>query len=345
MRRRGSERSANEVLLDRSIRHSLLTERFKAHEARRIARILDREVLPDLATRLAGRLENIATRGFDTGPKTTARLQFLYRDLRSFFVDLTGRIRAETEPALFRFATSHAEAQARDILGQVRGVASVATPSASTIRAAVLQRPFDSLLLREHWGKRMRSMREGVEAQVRMGLIQGEAPPLIVKRVRSVWPGERRKVASTVRTAVAHAQTQARQAVFEENDNLLEGVMWVATLDVSTCPRCALLDGNVFEVDEGPRPPLHRGPCRCSPVPVLKSAKDLGGTRASMDGQVPDKLTFSEWIEDQDVERQNEVFGVGRARLFREGRIGLEDMVDAAGNTLSLDRLVALSER
>ena len=41
----------------------------------------------------------------------------------------------------------------------------------------------------------------------------------------------------------------------------------------------------------------------------------------------------------QSAERQDRVFGRGRAQLFRAGKLELEDMVDAAGNEISLRRL------
>lgn len=338
MTSRAEEFSSNGRLLDRSIYHAILSERFKNHEVRRIVRILDREILPDLRERLAARLQNIATRGFDAGPTTTARLRFLFRDLRALFDELAVRLNKETEAPLLEFAGAQSKAIARDLKREVGALGSVVSPSPGTIRQAVLRRPFDGLLLGERWEKRGRALREAVEGQVRIGLVQSETPEQIVARLRDIWPAQRRHVAATVRAAVAHAQNQGRQATYEEHRQLLRGVMWVATLDVSTCPRCGALDGRVFDVDVGPRPPEHFG-CRCTTVPILRSAEDLGGTRASMDGQVPDATTFAEWIERQPPERQDLVFGRGRARLFRAGRIDLEDMVDGAGNVIPLAEL------
>lgn len=326
-------------MLDRSIYHAVLSERFKNHEVRRIVRLLDREILPDLRERLAARLQNIATRGFDTGPTTTARLRYLFRDLRQLFSDLVLRMHKETEAPLLDFATAQAEALARELKREVGTLASVATPSTGMLRQAVLRRPFDGILLKERWDKRGRAFREAVEGQVRIGLVQGETPEAIISRVRDIWPAQRRHVGATVRAGVAHAQNQARQATYEENPRLLRGVMWVSTLDISTCPRCGSLDGQVFEVDAGPRPPEHFN-CRCTTTPVLRSAEDLGGTRASMDGQVPEATSFEEWIGRQSAERQDRVFGAGRARLYRAGRIELEDMVDAAGNVIPLADLI-----
>jgi len=331
--------SSNDDLLDSAVRAALVAEGFKNYEVRRILRILDREVLPDLGARLVARLENIAIRGFDAGTATTSRLRFLYRDLRGFFEALDERLRAETDEPLVGFAGVQASGLASEMRREVAGIAKVRAPTAAAVRSAVLGRPFEGALLRERWAGRARAMRLKVEGQVRIGIAIGETPQQIVSRVRAIWPAERRHVAVMVRAAVAHAQAQARQATYEENADLIRGVMWVATLDTGTCPVCGALDGTVFSVDEGQRPPAHFG-CRCTTVPVLRSAAALGGTRASLDGQVPDSTTFAEWIARQSAERQDEVFGPGRAALFRAGRIDLDDMVDAAGHTVALKNLV-----
>lgn len=62
-----------------------------------------------------------------------------------------------------------------------------------------------------------------------------------------------------------------------------------------------------------------------------------------MDGQVPDAVTFAEWIDRQSLERQDAVFGPGRAALFRAGKVDLASMVDAAGHLIPLGRLVELA--
>ncbi len=341
----GEERSANDALLSRAILHAALLERFKNLQAMRVLRMLDREVLPDLSARLAARLENIATRGFDTSPTSTARLKFLYRDLRGFFDELASRLRSEIEPALGDFATTHAAQLARDLLREVGDLAPVVTPSSGTIRQAILRRPIHGVLLRDSIENRARSFRLLVEQQVQMGLEQGSSASEIVARVRDTFPSQRRRTALTVRSAVAHAQSQARQVTYEENADILRGVGWTATLDVSTCPACGELDGTVLPVDSGPRPPLHLGPCRCSTYPVLKSARELGGTRASMDGQVPRSVRWSEWVEEQSAARQDEIFGRTAAGLLRSGRVDVADLVDGAGRVLTLDRLEALAAR
>ena len=122
-------------------------------------------------------------------------------------------------------------------------------------------------------------------------------------------------------------------------------------MDSRTTDVCISLDSKVFPVDEGERPPMHFQ-CRSTTVPILKSWKELGinlkeappGTRASMDGQVPDTLTYSKWIKGQSVSVQNEVLGKGKAQIFRRGKLPITRFVDARNKPLTLKQLTSLEE-
>ena len=97
-----------------------------------------------------------------------------------------------------------------------------------------------------------------------------------------------------------------------------------------------------------PVPSLHWG-CRCSIIPVTRSWEELTGikglddippgTRASMDGQVSDKMTYEDWLKDQPDERRREILGPARAKLLDQGRLTLRDLTDQRGNELTLAEL------
>lgn len=90
--------------------------------------------------------------------------------------------------------------------------------------------------------------------------------------------------------------------------------------------------------------------CRSVLLPVTKSFNELGidrdeispKTRASMDGQVPAKTTYSDWLKAQSAERQNEILGPTRAKLFRENRLEPADLYRMDGSYKSLDELRAM---
>ncbi|MFY7239274.1 terminase small subunit [Enterobacter cloacae complex sp. IR5450] len=91
--------------------------------------------------------------------------------------------------------------------------------------------------------------------------------------------------------------------------------------------------------------------CRSTETLIIKSWRELGididemdeGTRASMDGQVPAKTTYLEWLARQPAQRQDQVLGAERGRLFRAGEIDLADMFTDKGEWISLERLKQLS--
>lgn len=113
---------------------------------------------------------------------------------------------------------------------------------------------------------------------------------------------------------------------------------------------CRSLDGKVFAVGKGPRPPAHWN-CRSTTSPVLKSLKELGistkdvpeGTRASMNGQVPKSVTYYQWLKSQPYETQVEALGRTRANLFRSGAIRGDQFEDDRGRPLTIEELLGLA--
>lgn len=104
---------------------------------------------------------------------------------------------------------------------------------------------------------------------------------------------------------------------------------------------CQALDGRVFALGKGIRPPAHIG-CRSTTTPLLVGQTDILGDRASAVGPVPAKTTYSEWLLGQSVQVQNDVLGIERARLFRKSQLTLDRFVDETGRYYTLDELAAV---
>lgn len=87
--------------------------------------------------------------------------------------------------------------------------------------------------------------------------------------------------------------------------------------------------------------------CRCTTTPVTKSFRDLGidedevpgGTRASMNGQVPQKTTYNEWLKRQPAGVQDMALGPARGQLYRAGRLDVKDFQQDFSRTLTLAEL------
>lgn len=90
--------------------------------------------------------------------------------------------------------------------------------------------------------------------------------------------------------------------------------------------------------------------CRSTLIPEVKPEYDIGsdltGERFARDKDgnrenVSDKVTYGGWLKRQPKEFQNEVLGINRAKLFRSGKVKIENFTGDDGKTLTLEQLAA----
>jgi SPP1 gp7 family putative phage head morphogenesis protein len=135
-----------------------------------------------------------------------------------------------------------------------------------------------------------------------------------------------RNAEAIVRTSVQHAASVARQQTWEQNSGVVKAVRWVSTLDGRTSSICRSLDNKVFPLDAGPRPPIHIR-CRSTTVAELDGRFDFlkeGATRSSLGGTEKADTSYYGWLKKQPVAFQNEVLGINRAKLLRDGGLTAE---------------------
>lgn len=342
----------NVTIRDRIIAHGIQLERLKNGEAARIVGYLDSDVIPDLQAQLEGRLKLIEGRGIDAGPDTTKRLRAMIEALTDIIDVWTGSVASELAELSLNVAVSEAawtgQALTTALPAQVATIIGFETiiPAVAQLRAAVVASPIDGVLLKDIVERMGRRTKEALEAEIRKGLVTGETTPQIVARARKVTDLTRNSANAIVRTAVGNASDTARQQTYSANSEIIKSRQLVETLDTRTCPQCMALDGSVHPVDSGPKPPHHIS-CRGSSAPVLRSWKELGillkdlepATRASMDGQVPAKTTYAEWIKRQSAEVQDDALGPARGALLRSGKFEVGDFVSRTGETITLNDL------
>lgn len=362
LRRTALGSTANELLLDRAIAHAVYLERLKAHEVRRIVAFLNDKVYPDLLARLESRMARIGSRGADSGLWSTQRWQDLVDGVREVIRAGMSEVIAQSKAGLGEIAKAEATWQAGAIarsLGPLAVKLDVVVPAPSMLRSIVTQRPALGNLVSEFWHRQGKATVARVLDQVSIGFTAGEGVPEIARRIRGtrdmlytdgILETDRRSAEAIVRTTINHTTTQAREELYGENADVIKGIVIVATLDTKTTPTCRAYDGQVFKPGEGPRPPFHWG-CRTTTAPVLKSWKELGiglkefpeGTRASMNGQVPQSLTYDGWLRRMDGSPETrhlvaEALGRDRAALFRDGA-SVKDFVGAFNRPLTLEQI------
>lgn len=130
------------------------------------------------------------------------------------------------------------------------------------------------------------------------------------------------------RTAIQHTATVAREAFHQANGDVIIGEKIVATLDNRTTVICRSLDGKIYPLGVGPRPPFHLR-CRTTFVPEMADSEfnnllSEGETRASTNGPVSSDQTYYQWLERQPDEYQDKAIGKARAILLRDGGLSAE---------------------
>lgn len=215
------------------------------------------------------------------------------------------------------------------------------------------------------WGRQGAAAAFRFSQLVRAGFASGQTTDEIVRQVVGSRDGpgilavSKREARTLVHTSIQTVANQSRMEVFQANsgDNgPVRGYRQISTLDSHTTVICMAYDMKTWDLEYRPVGhdlpyntgcPRHFG-CRSVIVPWLKTYRELGldideieSTRASMDGQVSDRLDFGEWLKGKSQAFQDEKLGPGRADLWRRGVITLSDLLDLRGNPLTLEQLKA----
>jgi len=344
----------SQIIRDRAIAHGHSIEKFSTGEVNKITRFLNKDVIPDALNVLKKRLSKIKARGYDLGPATTKRLKKVIAEINEVMTSGLQFAGKELRKDLKEFAVTEAEYWDRLMkskIGEPLGI-SITTPNVDQLHSIVTSRPFQGKVLSEWWQGVESSARNRISSSIRIGMAQGETIKQIQKRLvgtaaRSFGDGDfaaiKRGAGSVARTAIRHINTQAREEVWLQNDDIIKGVQWISTLDFRTTDICASLDGRFFKLTEGPRPPMHFQ-CRSDVVPVVKSLEEMGlpkikvnkvpgSTRASFNGQVPGKITYEQWLRKMNSQKSTrplvtEALGPGRAKLWRAKKITVRDLTN-----------------
>ena len=223
-------------------------------------------------------------------------------------------------------------------------------PSVEQIRTAALFKPAADTLTYDSY---LNGIEEGLfnvwDSAVRTGYLTGQTTNEIVRNVMGGVSAElklknsglintlRNSIYGNTRTLLQSFAAETRNRVYEANEKYFgDGgykYEWVSALDSRTCLVCGNLDGKLFKtLKDVPAIPVHRG-CRCVAIPYF----DFDDLRASKNGYVESKVTFSEWLGEQDMKTQKEVLGKTRFELFKKGE-PISQFVDN-GKVLSLKEL------
>lgn len=331
--------STNEEILSALLRHQIYLERYK----RGAVQVL-RPILQQAQSEIEYKISKLSNNS------TKAQLKATLREIKQINEDMNAELYDKMNSELQRLSKTESVFTAAALRAAIPSVINlkIGVPSSQFLSRVVATQPFHGLVL-DDWVKRIgTSATLKAKQQLFIGLAEGESVDKIVKRFAFIGDQTQNDLSMVVRTSVNAVTNQVKDAVYSENSDVIQQVQWRSTLDGRTSDICRARDGMVWDVDEDhPVPPAHPN-CRSVIVPVVASLADLGlsgewspSTRASMNGQVPDDLTYNDWLKTQSKEFVNETLGPTRASLYLNDGLTLDKFVDDVGHTLTLDQLEA----
>ena len=245
--------------------------------------------------------------------------------------------------------------------------------SASLPSATFLERIASNVLIQgapsaEWWSRQSLDTVFRFSNAVRQGMVAGDTNEQIVARIAGsprkgisgIMDVSRTNARALVHTSIQEVANESRMETFRKNADVISAVQQLSTMDSHTTEICIAYSGMKWTLDGEPLegalpfnggPPRHWG-CRSVLVPVTKTFAELGvnlpelpiGKRASSEGPIAANTTFEQFLSRRTTAQQDEQLGVGRAQLWRDGKITLTQLLDLQGNPLSLEQLRAKYE-
>jgi len=339
------------ILQDDAISHQISLLRFTAGERKKVLATLT-QLQKDLRLLLLGDLTDFGK----------ARVNRLLKQANEAIAKSYGGI--QTQIPFDSLAENEAAIAARSLVGI--GL-DASLPSQTALSALVNGSLIEGAPSAAWWAKQSDDLSFKFASQVRQGAAANETVQQIVRRVigskklgiTGIMQVSRRDASALVHTSIQQVANDARLATFRANDDLVKGVRQVSTLDSHTTKICIAYSGGQWDLNGKPiggtTLPFNGGTprhwnCRSVLVPITFSYKELGldipevaaGTRASDLGQLPQTTTFESFLKRHDAKYLDNLLGPGRAKLYRDGKITLQQLVGGTGRELTLKQLNAL---
>lgn len=256
------ELTSNERILRAMIRHQVGLLQFAGGVRDDVWKLLD-ATEADMRAQIANRL-----RKGKSVPARLRQMELLFEGLRETRAEAWSDV-TDTWTSSFReLAIAEATLTAGIVESAVVVELGLGLPDPVRLRSIVKSEPFMGATLND-WAKGIASQDiNRIQAQIRMGLTQGEDIPTISRRVVGTVSKDgidgatavtRRHAEAITRTATNSIAAASRRELYAINQDIMSGELFAATLDSRTTPICRSLDGKVYAVDDPQKPhlPLH----------------------------------------------------------------------------------------
>ncbi len=242
------------------------------------------------------------------------------------------------------------------------------TLDSEQLRYLVKNSVIDGATSKEWWAKQAKDTQFKFNNAIQDGIIKGEPIDIITRNIRGTkalnyndgfMNTAYRNARSLTQTSVANVANAARIETIQANDDVVDGIQWVATLDGRTTQICRSLDGKVWDLNYNPIKHSQLWPGttahwneRSTQIGYIKAfdklpaakRKALEGTRASIDGQIAESVNYNDWLRTKNKTNPafvKETLGSGKYKIWLEKDLTMTDMVSQSNNPLTVAQLKA----
>lgn len=319
----------------------------------RYERWLQSEITALLEAGFKNIVATLVTDYADLTPYQQARRVRLFRQINRELARSYGQGADFLEGQMRSFAGIEAKATVEHFRSLVADSPTAEATIANLTRAevkAIAEFPIAGLGIGEWFEKQANDMNAAVRGQIQLGLLNGEAATAIARRIvpqDAETPAAARRARANaetlVRTATTTVQTQASYETMKSiGSDLVPRYRYVAVRDGRTTPICRALDGREFAFDDpqAKRPPQHPN-CRSTIVAIANyDALGIAPPNTVKGGYTMG--SYSGWLRTQPAGTQDAILGAAGAKLFREERATLAELVTTDGRRMTSSALRSL---
>lgn len=263
----------NEQFFDAMVRHQIFLMRLSGKIRNDVIEILN-ATEGDIRDRIIARLQNV-TGGLTE--ENLAKIEFLFGLVARTRNEAWDKVEALWIEEMERISVN----EPKFVTGALQTILPVTIdpviPEQQRLINLVRSAPFEGRTMKEWADKIREDDLARIHTQIRVGVIQGQSSRQIAREVvgtvrlrgtNGVTQLTRNDAATITRTAVNGISNFSRREYFIANNDIFSEELYVATLDGRTTLQCIDLDGDIFNVGEGPYPPIHMN-CRSLRIAII----------------------------------------------------------------------------
>lgn len=252
--------TANEEIRDAALRHQVHVRRFATQQANKMLELLERADR-DVVKQLREGLKKILAAGGDPrDSRNIRRLKALLEEIRRERERVLRAIEKGIAPEMVEFGKIEAEFERKVFDRAIPIAIDLPKVTPRKVKAIVETQPFAGRALGDWWKSLRESDQRRVLEQIRIGHLEGQTIPQIVRRIAGTRAGRfkdgalsvtRRQAEAIVRTGVNGISNAVRNETWKQMGDAIDGLVWTSNLDGRTSAICRARDGHIRPVSAG----------------------------------------------------------------------------------------------